>query len=1343
MRANGRKLILALAPIVVTALLGVLAVTASANVSHALTGNFGSAGTVPANPYPLSSPRDVEFDQSSHDIYVADSENHRVEKFDLEGHFLLMFGREVNKTALENGRTSDTGVCPAPGHPADVCQGGVSSSSAGAFVTPTYLAVDNSGGPSAGDIYVGDEGNSRVSKFHSDGRLVTSWGPGGQKDGSDSDLVGFSSPTGGPLWGVAVGGPTGDLFVGGHPISYAFNLYRYSENGTYIPPYGGTRGEPWLKVDQESNRYFGAFAASIFKKGPEPEAPEFQVGTASPLTGFNLDRSTGEIYQDTGSVIAHYPSGCPHGSEPCHPIDSFGGGALFGSAGLAVDGETHAVYVANSTSGDIAVFSDIRPIVTTGQPSDATESEVTLTGSIDPAGRGNISSCYFEYGFDKNYGHTMPCYPDPNSSPPGSYFSEPTDVTAAVGGLSPGTREHYRLVAENAAGAASVGEDRVFSSTQPPVIDGLIAEDLTATTAEIKAQVNPGGLQTTYRVEYGTSTDYGQTVPVPAGTLSASNSAQGISVRLEGLAPRVPYHYRLVANNTAGTTTVADHVFNFYPPSCPNSNVRQQTQTNYLPDCRAYELVSPGNAGGTQLYPGGPNTGRANSPPRFTFTGLWGTIPGTGGNPSNSTGDLYVATRTPTGWISRYVGLPGNEFSTSGGAPQGLPAFVSNFDRERAADIGFHGDSGQSAGLSYPNQWPDKIQGSVLTDPEMNRFLVWNDNASNASAAPYVFGADGTRLDRWPTNLDTVPDGIYPKGSNVYSWDDQPPTGQPLSLAPGGAHALDCPAAITEPFGNIAPHDCAGDIGASADLSHFVFASRWNVFAPDGQLSPPGSVYDNDTNARTVAVASKTATGEPIPSEPTNATGEPLQIPAVSADGSHILMAAGAVGGCGYASCVSPPCGEIGFELSVSRCPPQPSHLYMRVNGAVTFDVSAGHAVNYVGMTENGSIVYITSPQRLTNEDTDTSVDLYRWTEATDSLDLISKGVGGAGNSDACTSRFVDKCGVATFSSAELCQLTSGLGGNCLSDNFIAAKSGDIYFFSPEQLVGTRGVANQENVYLFRNGAVQYVTTLDPESFYCTATNTSGTGERCSEGPIARMQVSPDGKFMAFLTASPVTLYNNAGHSEMYLYEPDREKVLCVSCIPSGDPPTSDVAASQNGLFMTDDGRTFFTTDDALVHGDTNHAQDVYEYVDGFAQLITPGTGDTRSQAHNEFVLQFNLSGLMGVSADGTDVYFSTNQTLVSQDRNGLFLKFYDARAGGGFPAPAPPPPCAAADECHGASSLPPLPLQSGSEVALGSGGNAVVGSKRHAKRHRKKHRRSRRLRHSKKYAKGNSGENR
>ena len=60
--------------------------------------------------------------------------------------------------------------------------------------------------------------------------------------------------------------------------------------------------------------------------------------------------------------------------------------------------------------------------------------------------------------------------------------------------------------------------------------------------------------------------------------------------------------------------------------------------------------------------------------------------------------------------------------------------------------------------------------------------------------------------------------------------------------------------------------------------------------------------------------------------------------------------------------------------------------------------------------------------------------------------------------------------------------------------------------------------------------------------------------------------------------------------------------------------------------------------------------------------------------------------------ANGLDAYFSTYETLVGQDQNGEYLKFYDARTGGGFPYVPPAAPCEAADECHGEGSSPPTP---------------------------------------------------
>ena len=429
------------------------------------------------------------------------------------------------------------------------------------------------------------------------------------------------------------------------------------------------------------------------------------------------------------------------------------------------------------------------------------------------------------------------------------------------------------------------------------------------------------------------------------------------------------------------------------------------------------------------------------------------------------------------------------------------------------------------------------------------------------------------------------------------------------------------------------------------------------------------------------------------------------------------LIGAGAVGPCGLVNCGLPYCGDT-FG-GVLHCPTYPVHLYMRVGGAVTYDLSQGHPVSYVGSTADATKVYFTSPEQLTGEDHDGSVDLYMWSEEGEKegepLVLVSKGenpgnAGEPGQSDACKASFTTtsesnskNCDVVTWNVMSYCQLEGNAGGNCRTDNSVAADNGDIYFFSPEQLDGSRGIPNKENLYVFHNGKAQFVTALDPKNF-CIAPSFEGVGEiHCASTPIARMQVAPNDSHMAFATSSQVLQYDNAGHLEMYLYDPSSRRITCASCIPSGAPPVSNVGGSQSGLFMANDGRAVFTTDDALVHADTNEAQDVYEYVDGRAQLITTGTGETRS-AGGIFSTVLGQPGLDGISADGRDVYFSTFDTLTSQDHNGLFLKFYDARVGGGFPAPAPPPPCEAADECHGAGSSPPPAIQNETGAGLASG---------------------------------------
>ena len=118
-------------------------------------------------------------------------------------------------------------------------------------------------------------------------------------------------------------------------------------------------------------------------------------------------------------------------------------------------------------------------------------------------------------------------------------------------------------------------------------------------------------------------------------------------------------------------------------------------------------------------------------------------------------------------------------------------------------------------------------------------------------------------------------------------------------------------------------------------------------------------------------------------------------------------------------------------------------------------------------------------------------------------------------------------------------------------------QSGDIYFYSPEQLDGDRGVPGQENLYDYREGAPPVRRHPHPEA---TAVQigfggNESIGPICSAGPIARMEVTPDDTHMAFLTATQLTSYDNAGHLEMYSYTPATGALVCDSCNPDGRPP--------------------------------------------------------------------------------------------------------------------------------------------------------------------------------------------
>ena len=188
----------------------------------------------------------------------------------------------------------------------------------------------------------------------------------------------------------------------------------------------------------------------------------------------------------------------------------------------------------------------------------------------------------------------------------------------------------------------------------PPSIESFSSSNVTATIRRPSGPGQPHGADTTFHFEYGTTPSYGQRTPdVDIGN---ALTAQPVQAHVEGLEP-VVYHFQLVATNATGTTRSLDQTFTFYPPQCPNATVRQQTGSQYLPDCRAYELVSPEFAGNVVLigleYP----LPYATSPARFIFGGIQGAVAGGLDTQSANVADKYIATRTNTGWVTTFTGL--------------------------------------------------------------------------------------------------------------------------------------------------------------------------------------------------------------------------------------------------------------------------------------------------------------------------------------------------------------------------------------------------------------------------------------------------------------------------------------------------------------------------------------------------------------------------------------------------------------------------------------------------------------------------------------------------------------
>lgn len=146
----------------------------------------------------------------------------------------------------------------------------------------------------------------------------------------------------------------------------------------------------------------------------------------------------------------------------------------------------------------------------------------------------------------------------------GPYFlkteADPTGGTDySITGVTQFLSVPFALYSETAKVAETV-VGSISPNIQPPTVLAVEADPVDAQSATINGIVNAEGFSTTVMFEWGTSTDYGNTVTPNQSPVTGSEDV-AVHFNLSGLQPATTYHYRIVATSAVDISYSDDMVF--------------------------------------------------------------------------------------------------------------------------------------------------------------------------------------------------------------------------------------------------------------------------------------------------------------------------------------------------------------------------------------------------------------------------------------------------------------------------------------------------------------------------------------------------------------------------------------------------------------------------------------------------------------------------------------------------------------------------------------------------------------------------------------------------------------
>jgi Tol biopolymer transport system component len=692
--------------------------------------------------------------------------------------------------------------------------------------------------------------------------------------------------------------------------------------------------------------------------------------------------------------------------------------------------------------------------------------------------------------------------------------------------------------------------------------------------------------------------------------------------------------------------------------ACPNEQLRVETHSTSLPDCRAYELVTPSFKYGQIV--GRPIVTTSGSSVAFSSLGEFNEA----GNDTTAEGGTYVDSRGDTGWSSSPVNPSAEQFQFGF-------AFSEGGSSQRGETVDFSPDLSRSLFAVAP------VSGKAI---DFKLYLRATATGAFTEIGPL---SSPSQVASWTSPEETDGDGS--------------PT---LKYA-----------------------------GATDDLSHVFFTQReflGHAFYWPGDatvLDPSLYEYSGTGNSEPVLVG--------VAPGPEEAKARPVEHPQLISQCGTLPGGGGGGNGAlfdeynaistlpaseeGHVVFFTAVAKENGCETAGGVVGPSVEELYARIDGSHTVAISEPSAADcaacvitssqqavFQGASADGSKVFFISQQELFGGSRgESGNNLYEYNfDAPNQHEKLS------------------------FVASELPPYN---GGHPLAGVVRVTEDGShVYFVSEDRELATNRDAkdktaveeeSSDNLYVYdgETGHTVFIAALSP-------------GDREDWAPVDSrpVEATPDGRYLLFSSVNDLTPDASGTGSQIYRYDIQSEELVRVSVGEGGfnengndgassfiQAPSYNVASAEpTPTDISDDGsKVVFGSSGALTPQALNEAcaleqegacissaLNVYEWEDGHVYLLSDGR-DTHAVAENTAV------NLIGISATGGDVFFTTADPLVGQDGD-TQQDIYDARVGGGFAAPAAGSGCVG-ESCQGSPSVSPV-FSAPSSTAFAGSGNLI-----------------------------------